>query len=158
MSVRTAPPFRADHVGSLLRPPALMAAREQHARGTMTDDALREVEDASIRDAVRLQQDVGLQSATDGEFRRTAWHMDFIYQLEGIDRTDQQLMVHFRNEAGELDFSSAALQVHDRISLGHTIFGDAFTFLRDTVGGTTAAVAPPSTRASIPTSKRSGLT
>jgi 5-methyltetrahydropteroyltriglutamate--homocysteine methyltransferase len=136
MSVRTAPPFRADHVGSLLRPPALMAAREQHARGTMTDDALREAEDVSIRDAVRLQQEVGLQSATDGEFRRTAWHMDFIYQLEGIDRTDQQLMVHFRNEAGELDFSSAALQVHDRVSLGHTIFGDAFTFLRDTVGAT----------------------
>ena len=57
-----------------------------------------------------MQEDVGLQSATDGEFRRTSWHMDFIYQLGGVDQTDEKLKVHFRNEAGELDFASAALQ------------------------------------------------
>jgi 5-methyltetrahydropteroyltriglutamate--homocysteine methyltransferase len=145
MSVRTAPPFRADHVGSLLRPPALLAARAQHAAGEIDADVLRSVEDASIREAVALQRDAGLRSATDGEFRRTAWHMDFIYQLEGIDRGDEQLMVHFRNADGELDFTSAALQVHDRVTLGHTIFGDAFSFLRESVGeGVTPKLTIPS--------------
>ena len=64
-----------------------------------------------------MQEDVGLQTATDGEFRRTSWHMDFIYPLGGVDTTDEKLMVHFRNAEGELDFESAALSVHDRIAL-----------------------------------------
>src|SRR5436305_4751297 len=77
-----------------------------------------------------MQEDVGLQSATDGEFRRTSWHMDFIYRLGGVRRTDQQLTVQFYNEQGSLEFASAALQVHAPITLPETIFGDAFTFLR----------------------------
>jgi methionine synthase II (cobalamin-independent) len=136
MTGRSLAPFRADHVGSLLRPERLLAARAQHGAGEIDSDALREVEDASIRDVVRMQEDVGLQTATDGEFRRTSWHMDFIYQLGGVDRTDEKLMVHFRNEAGELDFESAALRVHDRVSLPHTIFGDAFRFLRGVASST----------------------
>jgi 5-methyltetrahydropteroyltriglutamate--homocysteine methyltransferase len=128
---RTSPPFRADHVGSLLRPAALLDARRRHKAGEIDDETLRAAEDAAIRDVVRMQEDVGLQTVTDGEFRRTSWHMDFIYQLGGIDPTDEKLMVHFRNEQGELDFESAALSVHDRITLTDTIFADAFTFLRD---------------------------
>jgi 5-methyltetrahydropteroyltriglutamate--homocysteine methyltransferase len=131
MAQRTEAPFRADHVGSLLRPKALLDARARHAAGEIDADELRAVEDTSIADVVRMQEDVGLQSVTDGEFRRTSWHMDFIYQLGGVDRTDEKLMVHFRNAAGELDFESAALSVHERISLPRTIFGDAFTFLRE---------------------------
>jgi 5-methyltetrahydropteroyltriglutamate--homocysteine methyltransferase len=133
---RDLPPFRADHVGSLLRPRELLDARAEHAAGRLDDDGLREAEDAAIRDVVRLQRDAGLQTATDGEFRRTSWHMDFIYQLEGVDSTDEKLQVHFRNEQGDLDFESAALSVHDRVRLGDTIFGDAFTFLRETADGT----------------------
>jgi 5-methyltetrahydropteroyltriglutamate--homocysteine methyltransferase len=129
--VRLKAPFRADHVGSLLRPKALLDARSRFAEGEIDAEALREVEDASILDAIRMQEEVGLRTATDGEFRRTSWHMDFIYQLGGVDKTDEKLMVHFRNEAGELDFESAALSVHERISLPDTIFGDAFTYLRD---------------------------
>src|SRR5512144_2679195 len=145
MSWRDTPPFRADHVGSLLRPKELLAAREQHATGGRSSEALREVEDRSIRDVVRMQEEIGLQSATDGEFRRTSWHMDFIYQLEGIDKTDEKLQVHFRNAEGELDFESAALAVHDRVRLGDTIFADAFTFLRDSVSpGTTPKLTIPS--------------
>ena len=131
MTRRTKPPFRADHVGSLLRPPALLAARAQHAGGELSADDLTAVEDASVRDVVRMQEDVGLQTATDGEFRRTSWHMDFIYQLGGVAKTDEKLMVHFKNADGELDFESAALKVHDRVTLVDTIFADAFTFLRD---------------------------
>src|SRR6187399_915368 len=86
MSLRTTPPFRADHVGSLLRPPELLKAREDFAEGRIDAEELRVIEDEAIRDVVRMQEEVGLQSATDGEFRRASWHMDFIYQLGGINR------------------------------------------------------------------------
>ncbi|MGH3383770.1 MAG: 5-methyltetrahydropteroyltriglutamate--homocysteine S-methyltransferase [Nocardioidaceae bacterium] len=141
---RETAPFRADHVGSLLRPKDLLNARSQHAAGGIDAEALREVEDRSIRDVIRIQEEVGLQSATDGEFRRTSWHMDFIYQLDGIDKTDEKLQVHFHNEQGDLDFESAALSVHDRVGLRETIFGDAFTFLRDNVSAVTPKVTIPS--------------
>jgi 5-methyltetrahydropteroyltriglutamate--homocysteine methyltransferase len=144
MASRTTPPFRADHVGSLLRPQRLLDARAKQSAGELDGEALREVEDASIRDVVRMQEEVGLQSATDGEFRRTSWHMDFIYQLGGIDRTDEKLNVHFRNEQGELDFQSAALRVDDRVTLADTIFADAFTFLRDQVSTATPKLTIPS--------------
>ncbi|HEX2701847.1 MAG TPA: hypothetical protein VHM72_00235, partial [Solirubrobacteraceae bacterium] len=87
MSMRTSPPFRADHVGSLLRPPALLAARADFAAGRISADDLRAVEDVAIRDAVQMQRDVGLQDVTDGEFRRASWHMDFIYAIGGVSRT-----------------------------------------------------------------------
>ena len=83
---RTKPPFRADHVGSLLRPKRLLQARDDFAAGKLDADGLREIEDDAIRDVVAKQESVGLQSATDGEFRRESWHMDFIYQLDGITK------------------------------------------------------------------------
>ncbi len=64
-----------------------------------------------------MQDDIGLQSATDGEFRRTSWHMDFIYQLDGISKTDEKIEVHFRNAAGDLDFTSAALKVDGKVGV-----------------------------------------
>ena len=93
MSQRAEPPFRADHVGSLLRPRALLDAREQFAAGTLGRKELRAAEDAAIVEPSPLQERIGLQAATDGEFRRTSWHMDFIYQLGGITKTDEQLRV-----------------------------------------------------------------
>jgi len=128
---RDEPPFRADHVGSLLRPRELLDARARHVAGDLDDAALREAEDHAIEHVIGLQRDAGLQTVTDGEFRRTSWHMDFIYQLDGVDRTDDKLQVHFHNAEGDLDFESAALAVHDRVGLRDTIFGDAFTFLRE---------------------------
>src|SRR4051794_3843126 len=99
MSQRTSPPFRADHVGSLLRPKELLQAREDHAVGRIDDDRLRAIEDDAIKQVVADQQSVGLRSATDGEFRRASWHMDFIYQLGGIEKvTDTSLKVQFHNE------------------------------------------------------------
>ncbi len=130
MSKRTTPPFRADHVGSLLRPPELLRAREDFAHGRISADELRAIEDDAIRDVVRMQEEIGLQSATDGEFRRTSWHMDFIYQLEGIDPADEQIKVEFHNEQGDVEFTTAALSVHDRVGLQKTIFGDAFEALK----------------------------
>ncbi len=145
MTLRTTPPFRADHVGSLLRPANLLQARAQRAAGEITPEELRAVEDAAIRDVVAMQRDVGLLSATDGEFRRTSWHMDFIYRLGGVHPTDEKIKVHFRNAAGDLDFESAALAIDEPVRLRETIFGDDFSFLQSVVGpGVTAKLTIPS--------------
>ncbi|MEO8888878.1 MAG: 5-methyltetrahydropteroyltriglutamate--homocysteine S-methyltransferase [Jatrophihabitantaceae bacterium] len=144
MTPRDQPPFRADHVGSLLRPPALLQARAQAAAGEITPAQLEAAEDTAITEVVRLQEDLGLQSATDGEFRRTSWHMDFIYQLQGVSRTDDQIQVHFRNAQGDLDFTSAALAIDGKIGIERAIFGDAFTFLRSAVRTATPKLTIPS--------------
>ena len=80
----TKPPFRADHVGSLLRPPELADARAKAKAGKLSTEALREAEDRAIREAVAKQEAIGLQGITDGEFRRDFWHLDFVKQLEGV--------------------------------------------------------------------------
>ena len=144
MTPRSTPPFRADHVGSLLRPPSVLTARADHAKGALSAEALRAVEDAAIRDVVKLQEEIGLQSATDGEFRRTSWHMDFIYQLRGVHRTDAEINVHFRNAAGDLDFRSAALAVDGKVGLNDTIFGADFSFLKSAVTTATPKLTIPS--------------
>jgi 5-methyltetrahydropteroyltriglutamate--homocysteine methyltransferase len=79
---RATPPFRADHVGSLLRPERLLRAREEFAAGQLPAQDLRAVEDDAIAEAVRMQEDVGLRAATDGEFRWASWHMDFVYSRD----------------------------------------------------------------------------
>ena len=141
---RTHPPFRADHVGSLLRPPEVLAARAQRAAGEISTDQLRAVEDRAITDVVRMQEDVGLSSATDGEFRRTSWHMDFIYQLGGVSQADEKLTVQFFNESGTLEFASAALRVGERITLPRTIFADAYAYLASQVGTAMPKLTIPS--------------
>jgi 5-methyltetrahydropteroyltriglutamate--homocysteine methyltransferase len=141
---RSAPPFRADHVGSLLRPPALLAAREQFSAGAITADELRGAEDEAITEIVRVQEEIGLKSATDGEFRRSSWHMDFIYQLGGITTGDDRIEVEFRDKDGSIFFSPAALHVTDRVTLDHTIFAEAFGYLQGQVTTTTPKLTIPS--------------
>ena len=80
----TSPPFRADHVGSLLRPQELLQARERRQSGELSAAALRQIEDRCIRDVVKMQEDIGLESITDGEYRRTIWHADFLRQINGV--------------------------------------------------------------------------
>ncbi len=79
------PPFRADHVGSLLRTAPLKQARAKHEKGEITDAQLKEVEDREIEKLVRKQEEIGLQLATDGEFRRSWWHFDFLGLLDGVE-------------------------------------------------------------------------
>jgi 5-methyltetrahydropteroyltriglutamate--homocysteine methyltransferase len=126
---RTQPPFRADHVGSLLRPRALLEARAAHEAGALDAETLAAIEDEAISGVVRLQEGLGLASATDGEFRRASWHMDFIYQLGGVGKTEGNLSVAFRNATDVIEFTPAGLHVGAPIALGETIFADAFTFL-----------------------------
>jgi 5-methyltetrahydropteroyltriglutamate--homocysteine methyltransferase len=144
VTARATPPFRADHVGSLLRPQALLQARQEFAADRLPAEDLRAVEDAAVRDVVRMQESVGLRSATDGEFRRASWHMDFIYQLGGVSRTEDHITVHFRNAAGQLEFTPAGLHIGERIQLKETIFAEHFRFLQSVVATATPKLTIPS--------------
>src|SRR6202167_1522479 len=112
---RTKPPFRADHVGSLLRPAALKSARERHAKGEIDAAALKAVEDREIEAVIKKQEAVGLHAITDGEFRRSWWHLDFLWGLDGVDKHVMDTGIAFaavstRNEGvkvtGKIGFSS----------------------------------------------------
>jgi 5-methyltetrahydropteroyltriglutamate--homocysteine methyltransferase len=139
------PPFRAEHVGSLLRPPELKRAREAHKRGEITAAQLRAAEDDAISDIVRMQEDLGLQGITDGELRRSSWHMDFLYQIGGVthvqDNTDD-MKVTFHNAKGDIEFTPSALRASSRLTLAHTIFGEDFSFLKAITGGTPKLTIP----------------
>jgi 5-methyltetrahydropteroyltriglutamate--homocysteine methyltransferase len=130
IAMRSTPPFRADHVGSLLRPPQVHAARDDFAAGRIDAAQLRAIEDDAIAQVVATQQELGLQSATDGEFRRATWHMDFIYQLGGISQAPGHLAVQFRNAAGTIEWTPAALHVGSKLHLDHTIFEDDFRYVQ----------------------------
>jgi 5-methyltetrahydropteroyltriglutamate--homocysteine methyltransferase len=144
LSRRTSPPFRADHVGSLLRPPALLQARDHFAAGSIDATELRANEDEAIRGLVTMQEDVGLQAATDGELRRASWHMDFIYQIDGITKEAGEIAVKFYNEEGEIEFTPAALHVDGKLGVSKTIFGEDFSFLRDIVTTSVPKLTIPS--------------
>jgi 5-methyltetrahydropteroyltriglutamate--homocysteine methyltransferase len=139
------PPFRADHVGSLLRPPELLKAREGHQAARLSAAELRRVEDQAIADAARMQAELGLKGVTDGEFRRGSWHMDFLYRIGGVAKTDRTLNIEFKNEAGTIAFAPAAHRVDGKLSLGETIFGDDFAYLKSVApAGTVPKLTIPS--------------
>lgn len=138
------PPYRADHVGSLLRPPALLQARRRHAAGDIDDEALRAAEDEAIRTVVRQQEDVGLRAATDGEFRRGTWHMDFFFAIDGTRAIEEGQIQEWHSGEGTTTWSPGGIAVVERLGLPQTIFGDAFRFLADCVDGATAKLTIPS--------------
>jgi 5-methyltetrahydropteroyltriglutamate--homocysteine methyltransferase len=139
------PPFRADHVGSLLRPPELLQARAEHAAGRKSAEELRRVEDAAIRDVVRMQEEIGLQGVTDGEFRRGSWHMDFLHQIGGVAKTDQVLRIQFRNETGPVEAALGAFRIGGKLTFDKTIFAEDFAYLKTIApAGTVAKLTIPS--------------
>jgi 5-methyltetrahydropteroyltriglutamate--homocysteine methyltransferase len=129
MSQRTVPPFRADHVGSLLRPAAVKEAREKRAKGEIDAAALKAVEDREIERVIKKQEEVGLHSITDGEFRRSWWHLDFLWGLDGIEKHVMDTGIAFsgvntRNEGlrvtGKVGFSGHPMIEHFRFVAAHT--------------------------------------
>ena len=112
MSQRTTPPFRADHVGSFLRPRYLLDARDKFAREEISPAELRKVEDRAITEVVKMQEDAGLQSITDGEFRRTYFHIDFLEQLGGV-KTD--IPVTIRKPDGSEELAPPVMRVIDKV-------------------------------------------
>ena len=124
------PPFRADQVGSLLRPPALLRARERWTAGEIGADELRALEDEAIRDVVRLQEGVGLQAVTDGEYRRRLWHMDFLLQFGNVSKVKSEVQVDFHTESGTLSRETSALRVDGLLARPRPILLRDYEYLR----------------------------
>jgi 5-methyltetrahydropteroyltriglutamate--homocysteine methyltransferase len=135
-------PFRADHVGSLLRPASLKTLRDRVDAGQADAATLRAAEDAAIRDVVRLQESVGLQGITDGELRRRGWHMDFLLRLGGWSTSGRSLGVAFRGAEGEIHFTRPELTISARITRPAPIFVEPFRFLASATARTAKLTLP----------------
>ncbi|HSD53772.1 MAG TPA: 5-methyltetrahydropteroyltriglutamate--homocysteine S-methyltransferase [Burkholderiales bacterium] len=144
MAARTTPPFRADHVGSFLRPKELLDARERQRKGEITRAQLRDVEDQAIRDVVRFQEDLGLQGITDGEYRRTYFHIDFLEQLDGVE-TSGGIQVKFHSAGGDVDFAPPVLKVTGKVRHARPIQLADFEFLRSATKRTPKVTIPSPT-------------
>jgi len=144
MTLRTTPPFRADHVGSFLRPRPLLEARGRFATGEITRAALREAEDAAIRDIVRFQEDLGLLGITDGEFRRTYFHIDFLEQLQGVE-TKGGIAVSFHTAQGNVEFAPPVMKVTGPVRHGKPIQVADFEFLKSVTRRTPKVTIPSPT-------------
>jgi 5-methyltetrahydropteroyltriglutamate--homocysteine methyltransferase len=141
MTIR--PPFRADHVGSFLRPERLQGARRRFAAGEISVEALRELEDDCIREVVRKQEEVGLSGITDGEFRRTYFHVDFLERLEGVTVTYGEFAAKFRRDDGsEVGFRPPVMHVGSRVRHAGPIQGRDFDFLASAVTRTPKVTIP----------------
>ncbi len=130
MTIRTAPPFRADHVGSFLRPAYLLEAREHRAKGEITPEQLRAVEDKAIAEIIKFQADVGLQSITDGEFRRTFFHIDFLEQLGGVKTSAGVVPLISKNADGSEKLVPPTISVVDKVRHAKNIQLADFQYLK----------------------------
>lgn len=138
------PPFRADHVGSLLRPQPLLDARDRYAAGEISREELREVENEHIREAIKKQEAVGLKSITDGEFRRTFFHVDFLERLEGVT-VSGGIEVKFVGKAGTVDFAPPRLSVTGKLRHVRDIQKADFEFLQSVTTQTPKVTIPSPT-------------
>jgi 5-methyltetrahydropteroyltriglutamate--homocysteine methyltransferase len=145
MQDRTKPPFRADHVGSLIRPDALIEARAAAEKGEMAAAELAHIQHGAVRDVVRLQRDAGLRLATDGEYNRFSWQRDFLLKIGNVRPLASKLTVRFHSAAGTRDHTPPSLQVAGKLSRPQGIFVDDFKFLKSvTPAGVTAKITIPS--------------
>ena len=138
------PPFRADHVGSLLRPAELLEARERHQRGDIDAGTLRRIEDDCIRHVVKLQEDAGLQSVTDGEYRRFVFHIDFLKHLHGVEERGG-IATRFHKRDGEVDYAPPRLVVTDKLHHARPIQRADFEFLQSVTSRTPKVSIPSPT-------------
>jgi 5-methyltetrahydropteroyltriglutamate--homocysteine methyltransferase len=131
MLERTKPPFRADHVGSLIRPEALIKAREQAEKGELSQAELTRIQQAAIRDVVRMQEELGLKLVTDGEYNRHSWHRDFMLKFANVRMIPSKLTVRFHSADGDREHSPPTMQVTGKLARpnGGGIFVDDFKFL-----------------------------
>jgi methionine synthase II (cobalamin-independent) len=135
------PPFKADQVGSLLRPATLLEARAQRKRGAISTAALRAIEDQAIREVVAMQERIGLQSVTDGEFRRGLWHMDFVCDFANVEQAPG-IPIKFHSEDGEIEWAPPGVRITGPLSRPHPIFVDDFRFLKSITTATPKITIP----------------
>jgi 5-methyltetrahydropteroyltriglutamate--homocysteine methyltransferase len=141
------PLFRADHVGSLLRPPELLKARADRAAGTISAAELRRIEDAAIVDCIKLQEDAGMQSITDGEFRRENWWIYFIAALNGVEITDPTEDTAFQPSSDHGGhYVPKGVKVTGKVSGSGAIMRDHFDFIRNHTDRTPKITLPSPTR------------
>jgi len=145
MSERTRPPFRADHVGSLLRPQRLREARTAREKGQITAAELAKVEDDAIREVVKLQEDAGLKLATDGEFRRKEWHMDFLKQFANVREVPSHIKLRFHTHEGDTEVTPPSLHIEGKLGRPHGIFVDHFKFVHSVTRVTAKQTIPSPT-------------
>jgi 5-methyltetrahydropteroyltriglutamate--homocysteine methyltransferase len=137
------PPFRADHVGSFLRPHRLREARDRFAAGALAAEDLHAIEDECIREVVRAQENVGLKGVTDGEFRRTYFHVDFLERLEGVETHYGEFVATFRKSDGtEVGFKPPTMHVGSKVRWVAPIQGPDFDFLKSATTRTPKVCVP----------------
>jgi 5-methyltetrahydropteroyltriglutamate--homocysteine methyltransferase len=142
VSERSRPPFRADHVGSLIRPQALIDARAGRAKGEISEAELTEIQRAAIRDAVRMQEGLGLRSITDGEFNRGTWQTDFLVRFSNVAQVASRFTTTFHNEKGETEGKPHMVQVTGKLARPRPIFVDDFRFLKSVTRETPKITIP----------------
>ena len=145
MSARPKPPFRADHVGSLLRPARLKEARVAFEKGTLPREELSEIEDQAIRDVVKLQEEVGLRGVTDGEFRRREWHMDFLKSFANVREVPSKIKLHFHSAEGENEVTPPSLRIEGKLGRPKGIFVEHFKFVKSVAHATAKQTIPSPT-------------
>jgi 5-methyltetrahydropteroyltriglutamate--homocysteine methyltransferase len=147
MLERTKPPFRADHVGSLIRPAELIAAREQAEKKEISEAELTRIQQAAIRDVVRLQEEIGLRLVTDGEYNRHSWHRDFMLKFRNVRMIPSKLTVRFHSAQGDRQHSPPTMQVTGKLARpnGGGIFVDDFKFLASIARATPKITLPSPT-------------
>ena len=136
-------PFRADHVGSLIRPDYLIEARDQRAREEISDEQLMDIQQKAIREVVAFQEGIGLKSVTDGEYNRRSWHTDFLLRFENVEPWHSNYTTTFHNEQGSVEGKPHTLRVAGKLARPEPIFVDDFKFLK-TVTKETAKITIPS--------------
>jgi 5-methyltetrahydropteroyltriglutamate--homocysteine methyltransferase len=144
MAARTRPPFRADHVGSLLRPRELLQARQAFAAGSLPAEELRAAEDRAVTEVVRRQEEVGLPVVTDGELRREEWLADFVDGLGGVSRGESTGIAAQSPTGEDLTYQARQLVVTGRLHLEQPVFGEDFRFLAEVVRSATPKLSIPS--------------
>jgi 5-methyltetrahydropteroyltriglutamate--homocysteine methyltransferase len=145
MLSRSTPPFRADHVGSLIRPQKLIDAREAVEKGGMPAAELAKIQHDAIRDVVRMQEHIGLRVVTDGEYNRTAWQRDFLLKFANVQQMASKLTVRFHSASGSRDHSPPSLQVTGKLGRPAGIFVDDFKFLKSVAQATPKVTIPSPT-------------
>ena len=143
MLARTTPPFRADHVGSLIRRDALIRAREAAEKNEIGADELARLQHDAIRAVVQMQEELGFKLAIDGEYNRTFWQRDFLLKFENVQQVASKLTVRFHSAAGTRDHSPPSLQITGKLARPVAIFVDDFKFLKS-VTKVTAKITIPS--------------
>lgn len=142
MTTGRQPPFRADHVGSLIRPEALVAARTAHKEDRLATDEFLEIQHAAIREVIAMQEAIGLHSITDGEFNRGAWHADFLLKFDNVVPYVSDTPMQFKSEKGTSESKARSLKIVGRLGRANPIFVDDFRFLKSVTARTPKITLP----------------